>query len=305
MGKLDGKVALVFGGGPNNGGTIAHFMAREGAKIVVCDIVEQTAQETAEFLQSRGYDALALSGDASVESEVKTVVEQTVKHYGYVDTMVDLAGRQFRWPVTDINLYDWDRQLTTYLTAGMLTTKHVVRAMQDRKKRGCIIHVISSAGHFGEPANSGYSAAKGGLLMFARAAAVELAPLGIRVNTITPYFMEHNMWRFGGIANTERRGPPFRTRYAITMDDFLKSIPMGRPPKASDLAKTAVFLASEDAEFLTGVDIPIDGGTRFKYPAWQPGEYTGINVAEYMLNNKPQMYGEEVEPEQYPTMRFG
>jgi NAD(P)-dependent dehydrogenase (short-subunit alcohol dehydrogenase family) len=267
---------------------MAHFMAREGAKIVVSDLLPEVAEETAQFLWSRGYEALAVAGDASCQEDVRTIVQRAVDHFGYVDTMVNMAGRQFRWPVTDINLHDWTRELHSFVTGGMLTTKHVARAMIEQGRKGCLIHVVSSAGHYGEPNNSGYSAAKGGLLNFARAAAMELAHLGIRVNTITPYYMEHNLWRWGGGSN-------FRLRYTATAEDFLRSVPMGRFPRASDLAYVAVFLASDEAEFLTGIDIPVDGGVRAKYPPWIPGAYYERTIAEYVERNKPQRYGEPVE----------
>lgn len=288
MGRLTGKVALVCGVGPNNGGTIAHFMAKEGARIVANDVVPAAAEETAEFLSSRDYEAIAVPGDASNPEQIQEIINRAVSEYGYLDTVVNLAGRQFRWPVTDINLFDWNRQIEGFLTGGMLTTKYAARAMIDQGRKGCILHIISSAGHYGEPGNSGYSAAKAGLLNFARAAAVEMAHLGIRVNTITPYYMEHNLFRWGG-------GGGFRQRNMSTADDFLKSIPMGRFPRASDLAKVAVFLASDDAEFLTGIDIPVDGGVRAKYPPWVPGEYAGASVDEYLKQNKPQRYGEPIE----------
>ena len=287
MGRLDGKVALICGASPNNGGTIAHFMAKEGAKIVANDIVPQVAEETAEFLRSRGYEAIAVPGDASDMGEIQAIIQRTVDEFGYIDTVVNLAGRQFRWPVTEVNIYDWDRQIKGFLTGGMLTTKYAARAMIEQGRKGCILHIISSAGHYGEPGNSGYSATKAGLLNFARAAAVELAYAGIRVNTITPYFMEHNLFRFGGGS--------YRLRHTATADDFLKSIPMGRFPRASDLAKAAVFLASDDAEFITGIDIPVDGGVRAKYPPWIPGEYTNASVEEYLKHVKPERYGEPVD----------
>jgi len=288
VGRLDGKVALIFGASPNNGGTIAHFMAREGAKIAANDIVPEVGEDTAEFLGSRGYDAFAVPGDASQKDEAESIVERAVEHFGYVDTIVNLAGRQFRWPVTEVNLYDWNRQLEGFVTGGMLTTKYAARSMMDKGRQGCILHIVSSAGHYGEAGNSGYSAAKAGLLNFARAAAMDLAHAGIRVNTITPYFMEHNLHRFG---------PPssFRTRYTATAEDFLKSVPMGRFPRASDLAYAAIFLASDEASFITGIDIPVDGGVRAKYPPWMPGNYTGISIEEYIRNNPPQRYGEPVE----------
>ena len=287
MGRLDGKVAIVFGCSPNNGGTIAHFMAREGASIGCNDIVPAVAEETARFLTSRGYNAFAVPGDASEEDEAESIVQRTVEHFGYVDTMVNLAGRQFRFPVTDINLHDWNRQIKGFLTGGMLTTKYTARAMIDKDRKGCLIHVLSSAAHYGEAGNSGYSASKAGLFNFAKAAAMDLAHLGIRVNCITPYYMEHNL-RFGGTSS-------FRQLATATAEDFLKSIPMGRFPRASDLANAAVFLASDESEFITGIDIPVDGGTRAKYPAWNPGEFHNNNIVDYVKNIKPTQYGEPAE----------
>src|SRR5690242_8489184 len=122
MGRLDGKVALIFGASPNNGGTISHFMAREGARIAASDIVPEVAEETAEFLRSRGYDALAVPGDASQKEQAEDVVARTVERFGGLDCVVNLAGRQYRWPVTEVNLYDWNRQLAGFITGGMLTT---------------------------------------------------------------------------------------------------------------------------------------------------------------------------------------
>ncbi len=292
MGRLDGKVALIFGAGPNNGGTIAHFMAKEGAKIAVCDIAAPAMEDTVKFLQGKGYDAFGMVGDASEEDQVASMVKQAVDHYGYIDTMVNLAGRQIRHPITEMTLDDWNVNLKTFLTAGMLTTKHTALAMIDKEKQGSMIHLISTAGHYGEAGNSAYSAVKAGLLNFSRAAAMDLAHLQIRVNTVTPYAMEHNLFRGQMAAG----GPePERTRYSITRDDVLKVIPLGRFPRATDLAHACVFLASDEAEFLTGIDIPCDGGTRFKYPSWRPGDFTGVTTADYRKVNKPMRYGEPVE----------
>ena len=117
---------------------------------------------------------------------------------------------------------------------------------------------------------------------------MELAHLGIRVNTITPFYMEHNLWRWGG-------GNNFRLRYTATAEDFLRAVPLGRFPRASDLAHAAVFLASDEAEFITGADIPVDGGVRAKYPPWIPGAFAERTVAQYIADNRPQRYGEPIE----------
>src|SRR5438105_11738529 len=116
MGRLDGKVALICGASPNNGGTIAHFMAKEGAKIAANDIGPAVAEETAEFLRSRGYQAISVPGDAANLCDIQTIVQRAVDEFGHLDTVVNLAGRQYRWPVTDINIYDWDRQIQGFLT---------------------------------------------------------------------------------------------------------------------------------------------------------------------------------------------
>ena len=292
MGRLEGRVALVTGTGPNNGGTIAHFMAKEGARIVANDVFPQAAEETAEFLQSRGYDAIAVPGDASNHKEVQEIVQKTVEHFGRVDILVNLVGAQYRWGVLDINIYDWNRQLNGYLTGGMLTTKYVARVMVEKGIKGSIIHVASDAGHQGEPGNSGYSAAKAGLINFARAAAMDLAHYGIRVNTISPTAVEHNLWRFPPVP------PQVRSRYRTSTEDFLRGVPLGRLCRTTDIANLAVFLASDEASFLTGVEIPLDGGARARYWPWVPGNYTGINRDDYMAANKPLRYGEPVEEEE-------
>jgi NAD(P)-dependent dehydrogenase (short-subunit alcohol dehydrogenase family) len=300
-GRLAGRVALICGASPNNGGTIAHFMAREGAKVAVNDLVPDVCQQTAKFLQSRGYDAIAVPGDATNEKETPTIVQRVVDQFGFVDILVNMAGRQLRWHVMDINIYDWRRQLDGFLTGGMLTTKYAARNMVEKGKRGSIIHICSDAAHQGEAGNSGYSAAKGGLLNFVRAAAMDLAPYGIRVNSISPTYIEHNIWRFGGVGAL---ATPLRGQFRVTADDFLQGIPLGRFCRSSDLGWAAVFLASDESSFLTAVDLPLDGGAMRKYWPWQPGRFTGQTAYEYAQSAKPQMYGEEVDPSQLPRPAF-
>lgn len=295
MDRLENKVAIVFGGGPNMGGTIAHFMAREGASVVVGDINEPAADEAADFLRSRGYRATAMQGDAVDEGDVQRMVADTVKTYGRLDVIVNMAGRIHWAPITEMELDGWYSCLNSYPTAAMLTTKHAARAMIAGGARGSIIHIISTAAHFGEASGAAYTAAKAAVLNLARSAAMDLAHDGIRVNTITPCGMEHMMWTKTSeeITNPDFVRPNRRSFYS--RDDYLKMIPLERFPRASDLAWAAVFLASDEAEFLTGVDIPVDGGLRHKYPIWRPGDYTGVNIRDYAANVRITRYGEETE----------
>jgi NAD(P)-dependent dehydrogenase (short-subunit alcohol dehydrogenase family) len=295
MKRLDGKVAIVFGAGPNIGGTIAHFLAREGARVAVSDVSLESASRTTAFLSGRGYEALALQGNAVVEDDVARIVAEAVGHFGRLDCIVNMAGKVHWSSVLDMALADWREAVLSFPTAGMLTTKHAGKAMIAGGTQGSIIHLLSTAAHFGQPAGAAYCAAKVALLNLARCAAMDLAPHGIRVNTITPCAMEHQLWTHmrEEIEDEKFVLKPDRPHYS--RDDFLKSIPLGRFPRASDLAAAAVFLASDEAGFLTGIDIPVDGGLRFKYPAWRPGDATGVNIKDYVRAIRRTEYGEETD----------
>ena len=293
--RLNGKVAIVFGAGPNIGGTIAHFLAREGAQVAVSDLDPAVAETTAAFIRERGFDASALHGDAVREDDVARIVAQTVERYGRLDCIVNMAGKIHWSPVVDMDLAAWTETLTSYPTAGMLTTKHAARAMIAAGARGSIIHLLSTAAHFGEAAGAAYTAAKAALLNLSRSAAMDLAHDGIRVNTITPCAMEHQLWTKMSDEFAPGYTPPKRRSF-YSRDDYLKAIPLERFPRASDLAWAAVFLASDESSFITGADIPVDGGLRFKYPAWTPGDSTGVNIEEYAARTEITEYGERVRP---------
>ena len=292
MARLDDKVAVVFGAGPNIGGTIAHFMAKEGAKVAVNDIVPATADETFHFLTSRGYDAIAIPGDATKEEDVNRIIGEAVGHFGHVDIVVNLAGKVVWGEVTEMALQEFNECVLSFLSAGFLTTKYAARAMIEQGRKGSIIHLLSSAAHFGEAASIAYCSAKAGLMNLARSAAMDLAHAGIRVNTITPCSVEHQLWT--RMKDEVVKDQPRRTRSFYSRDDYLKMIPMERYTRASDIAAAAVFLASDDAQFMTGVDIPVDGGLRFKYPTWRPGDYTGVNIEDYLKSIQVTRYGEPV-----------
>jgi NAD(P)-dependent dehydrogenase (short-subunit alcohol dehydrogenase family) len=127
MGRLDEKVAIVFGAGPNIGGTVAHFLAREGAQVAVSDLNTDVANETAAFLASRGYQAAAFAGNAIEEADVVRIVAATVERFGHVDVIVNMAGKVHWSSVPDMDLAQWSEALLSFPTAGMLTTKHAPR----------------------------------------------------------------------------------------------------------------------------------------------------------------------------------
>ena len=293
MNRLAGKVAIVYGAGPNIGGTIAWFLAREGAAVVVNDINETTAAKTVAFITAKGHEAHAVAGDATNEDVVAAITAQAVEKYGHLDIIMNMAGIVLWRSVLEMELEEWNRALLSFPTAGMLTTKHAARAMIKNGRRGSIIHLLSTAAHFGEAEGAAYAASKAALMSFSRSAAMDLAHYGIRVNTITPCSVEHQLWTKmkDEVAEEQFVAKPGRPLYS--RDDYLKNIPLERFPRASDLAHAAVFLASDEAQMLTGVDIPVDGGLRFKYPTWRPGDHTGVNIRDYVRSIRRTEYGEE------------
>jgi NAD(P)-dependent dehydrogenase (short-subunit alcohol dehydrogenase family) len=263
--KLAGKVAIVTGTSPNIGGGIAEGLADEGATVVCVDVVSANAEQCAAWITSRGGRALGLTCDVTDEGQVEAMVARTRDAFGGVDILVDNAGILGGLSVLEMPLERWSRQIAVNLTGTFLCTKHVARAMVDGGRRGSIIVVVSTAGHQGQAGNIAYSTSKGGLLNFTRAAAMDLARHGIRVNSLTPTATDAEegieravAW---GRARPERRTGPI---------DFKKMVPMGQLPSPRHYARAAVFLASDDSEMITGFDLRVDAGAIAKYWPWVP-----------------------------------
>jgi len=298
--KLEGRVAFITGASRYIGGTIGAFMAREGAKVACNDEFPEVAEATAEHIKSRGGEAIAVPGDIRDEEQVKAMVGRTIDTFGYVDILVNNAGRQFRNSILDMVLDEWNQQLATFLTGAMLMTREVCRDMVAKHRRGCVINILSSAAHQGQPANIAYSTCKSGLLNFTRAAAMELGFYGIRVNAITPTSMEHNLTRgtrdAAAPAQTQSRTSFADPRYSVTAESQLRGIPLGRFCRTTDLAKAAVFLASDDAEMITGHDLRVDGGSTARFWGWTPGAHENWTLEEYRRTQLKHLeWGEEVE----------
>ena len=299
MKRLDSKVAIVFGAGPNIGGAIAHFFAREGARVLVTDVAMAAAEQTVEFIRSKGFEASAAAGNAVDEEDVSRLVATAMERYGRLDVIVNMAGKVHWSSVLEMKVDEWKEAITSFPTAGLVTTKHAAKAMIKAGNGGSIIQLLSTAAHFGQPEAAAYATAKAGLMNFARSAAMDLARYGIRVNTITPCAMEHQLW-------TKMRAEVEKRKFEIgpgkpqySRDDYLKNLPLGRFPRAADLAFAAVFLASDEAACITGIDLPVDSGLRHKYPTWRPGDQSGITSDTYMKGLRRTEYGvetEEIEP---------
>lgn len=263
--KLEGKVAMVTGTSPNIGAGIAGGLADEGARVVCVDVSADNARDCATWITGRGGQAVGLACDVSDEAQVEAMVARAREAYGGVDVLVNNAGILGGQSVLDMPIERWNRQIAVNLTGTFLCTKHVARLMVERGTRGSIIVIVSTAGHQGQPGNIGYCTSKSGLLNFTRAAAMDLARHGIRVNSLTPTATDVEE----GLARAEAWGRPTVERRPRLLD-FARMIPTGALPSPRHYARAAVFLASDDAEMITGMDLRVDAGAIAKYWPWVP-----------------------------------
>jgi len=266
MKRLEGKVAVVTGTSPNIGGGIAGGLAEEGATVVCVDVVAENAHQCADWIKGQGGVALGIACDVTDEAQVEAMVARARDTHGGIDILVNNAGILGGLSVLDMPLERWNRQLAVNLTGNFLCTKHVARSMVDQGRRGSIIVIVSTAGHQGQVGNIGYCTSKSGLLNFTRAAAMDLAKHHIRVNSLTPTATDAEEGLERGVA----WGRPRPERRGGGMLDFRKMVPMGQLPSPRHYARAAVFLASDEAEMITGFDLRVDAGAIAKYWPWVP-----------------------------------
>jgi NAD(P)-dependent dehydrogenase (short-subunit alcohol dehydrogenase family) len=263
--KLAGKVAIVTGTSPNIGGGLAQGLADEGARVACVDVDADNAQQCAAWITKRGGEALGIVADTTDEAQVQAMVSRVRDAYGGVDILVNNAGILGGESVVDMPLERWSRQIAVNLTGTFLCTKHVGRLMIEQGRRGSIIVIVSTAGHQGQAGNIGYCTSKSGLLNFTRAAAMDLAKHHIRVNSLTPTATDVAE----GVERAVEWGRP-RVERGGRLLDFAKMIPAGELPSPRHYARAAVFLASDDAEMITGFDLRVDAGAIAKYWPWIP-----------------------------------
>ena len=266
--KLREKVAVITGTSSNIGGGIAEVIAAEGATIVCVDINPQNAADCAAAIEKAGGHAMAAACDVTNEAQVNSVIARTCQSYRGIDILVNGAAIFNQKGVLDMPLAEWERQIAIILTGTFLFTKYVARSMIEQKRRGAIINIISSAGHQGQPNNVAYCTSKCGLLNFTRSVAMELVSYGIRVNSLTPTATDpseglERAMRWGRrVTNADRIKQGF--------EPFRKRTPMQKLPSPRHYGRAAVFLASDDSEMMTGMDLRVDAGTVARYWAWDP-----------------------------------
>jgi NAD(P)-dependent dehydrogenase (short-subunit alcohol dehydrogenase family) len=246
--RLDGKTGIVTGARRGIGRAIALALAREGATVVVSDISQEDSQKVVDEIKRMGRRGLALKCDVSFSNDVEDMVRRTVAEFGRVDILVNNAGIIAYKPFLELTEEDWDRTLNVNLKGQFLCARAAARDMV-KNKSGRIINIASiSSGGCGIafPLIAHYTASKGGVGALTEALALELTPLGINVNAICP----------GAIDTDMAKG----AKESGQLQQVLARIPKGRLGQPQDIANLAVFLASDESEYISGAAIVIDGG---------------------------------------------
>lgn len=247
--RLRDKIAIVTGAGSGFGKGIAHRFAAEGARVVVNDLDVENGERTVREIVDVGGNARFVQGDVSKDADVRRLVEFAIAQYGGLDVVVNNAGTTHRnQPMLDVTEEQFDKIYAVNVKSLFLTAKHAVPHMRMRRN-GVFITVASTAGVRPRPGLTWYNGSKGAAIVTSRSMAAELAKDNIRVNVINPVAGETAMLaQFMGEDTPERRA------------QFVASIPLGRLSQPSDIATASVFFASDEASFITGACLEVDGG---------------------------------------------
>ena len=249
--RLQGKNAVVTGAAMGIGRAIALEFAREGARVAVVDLNSAKADDTVGLIEEAGGKAFAIATDIGNAEQVGNMAKEIRHRLGVVDVLANNAGSRIVKPFLEYTEEDWRRMLDTNLTGHFLVCKSIVPLMLEAGG-GHIVNTCSIASVQGRPNRIGYCAAKGGLLTFTKALAADLSAQNIRVNALAPGMIETPMNQ--ALADDPEVGDKWNTANLV-----------GRWGQPEDVAKAAVFLASPDADFMTGATIQLDGGAISAY----------------------------------------
>ena len=251
--RLEGKVALITGAAAGVegalmgfGGAAARLFAREGAKVVLTDILVEQGERSAAEIREMGGDAIFVKLDVTSDEDWQKAIEATLAAYGRLDVMINNAGTGAPANVEDTTVDVWDGQMDVHAKGVFLGTKYAIPEMR-KVGGGSIINTSSIYGLVGSAGSTAYHAAKGAIRIFSKAAAIQYAPDGIRVNSVHPGFMRTPL-------TVPRFDDPERQA------ELLARIPMDRIGNADEIAYGMLYLASDESSFVTGSELVIDGG---------------------------------------------
>ncbi len=248
MGRVEGRVALVTGAGRGLGEAAAYRLADEGARVVVTDVNEEGVRETAGAIRDRDGEALPLEHDVTEPARWEEVVEETLETFGGLDVLVNNAGVATNRSLPEIDLQDFREVMEVNATGTFLGMQQCAPMMADRRG-GSIVNLSSVAGIAGVRDHTSYGASKGAIRTMTKDVAIEYAEENVRANSIHPAYIDTPMAR--GIEEGS----------SLSLEELSERvIPMGHAGEPDDVAWLVVYLASEESRFITGAEIPVDGG---------------------------------------------
>ncbi|MDZ4159661.1 MAG: SDR family NAD(P)-dependent oxidoreductase [Anaerolineaceae bacterium] len=254
--RFVGQVAVVTGGAKGIGGACADRFAQEGARVACLDVIDDVNEQHAAELRAQGVDAIALHCDVANPESVKAAVEAVTERWGRIDILVAAAGIYTGSPLVDVSFKQWQRLIDIDLTGVFLCNQTVAPIMM-KQKSGSIINISSMAGKTSWSCSAEYSSAKSGVIGLTRAVAMDMAPYSVTVNAICPGNTLTDMV-------TKDVAPQVGGRDGLAPDQWIKmrtnDCPLKRIAEPWEMGGVAAFLASEDARYITGQSIEVDGG---------------------------------------------
>jgi NAD(P)-dependent dehydrogenase (short-subunit alcohol dehydrogenase family) len=251
MGRLDGKVAVITGSSSGQGAVAAQAFAREGAIIVGCGRSAEKSHATAELVRAAGGEMLSTALDLTDHAAVAAWIAQAADRYGHIDILYNNAGEPRFGPPDAMSVEDWRFTISNELDIVFFTTRAAWPHLA-RSAGASIVNVASIAGMIGVAGlpQSAHAATKHGIVGLTRQLAAEGAPLGIRVNCLSP-----------GLIDTPATSPFIQMGPEGPLGQFMGRLPLGRPGRSEEVVQAALFLASDEASYITGVNLPVDGGS--------------------------------------------
>ena len=248
--KLKGKVAFITGFGSGLGQAIAVLYAKEGATVAGTSKTESKGLETVKMIEDVGGKTFFRSGDVGDTAQMKSLIDETVKQFGGLDIIVNSAGVRTNGSITEITEDDWDRTLDANLKGAFVVSRLAIPEMKKRVG-GVILHIAARSGMLGQAGRAAYCASKGGMITLTEAMAMDHAKDKIRVNCICP---------------GPTRTPMVDTSTPEKLARYKTRVPLGRIGEPEDVAYAALYLASDEASFVTAAILPVDGGMRLTGP---------------------------------------